>query len=75
MLSFLARRAMTGIATLSTAIFLMFLLVNRAIDPLFDLRESTSPNKQELIDSRIELLDLKTNVVIRFFKWLGNFLR
>ncbi len=74
MLSFLARRAMTGLATLFSAIFLMYLAVNKAIDPLGDLRESTAPNKQDLIDGRIALLDLKTNVVVRFFKWLGHFL-
>ncbi len=74
MLSFLVRRALTGLATLFTAIFLMFLLVDKAIDPLADLRESTAPNKQQLIDARIQLLDLKTNVVVRFFKWLGHLL-
>jgi peptide/nickel transport system permease protein len=73
-LSFLVRRALTGLATLFTAIFLMFLLVDKAIDPLADLRESTAQNKQQLIDARIQLLDLKTNVVVRFFKWLGHLL-
>ena len=73
MLSFLVRRVLTGIATLFTAIFLMFLLVNAASDPLADLRQSTAPNKQQLIAQRTTLLDLETNVVIRFFKWLGNF--
>ena len=73
MLSFLVRRVLTGLATLFTAIFLMFLLVNAASDPLADLRQSTAPNKQQLITQRIELLDLDTNVVVRFFTWLGNF--
>ena len=74
MLSFLARRLMAGLATLFSAIFLMYLLVNKTMDPLKDLVESTKSNKQQLIDQRIELLDLKTNVVVRFFKWLGNYL-
>ena len=74
MLSFLARRAVTGLATLFTAIFLMFMLVNKAIDPLSDLYQDTSPNKAQKIAARIELLDLNTNVVVRFFKWLGHFL-
>lgn len=73
MLSFLTRRALTGIATLFVALFLMYLLVDRAIDPLADLRESTAINKQQLIDGRIELLDLNTPAVIRFFGWLGDF--
>ncbi|WP_149202271.1 ABC transporter permease subunit [Actinotalea subterranea] len=73
MLSFLTRRVLAGLATLFAAIFLMFLLVDRSIDPLADLRESTASNKQQLIDQRIELLNLDTNVVLRFFHWLGNF--
>ena len=73
MLSFLARRALTGLATLFTALFLMYLLVDRAIDPLADLQQSTAPNKAQLIAARIELLDLDTPAVVRFFGWLGSF--
>ena len=72
MLTFLTRRFLAGLATLFVAIFLMYMLVNRAMDPLADLRESTAPNKEQLIAQRIEQLDLNTNVVIRFFDWLGN---
>ncbi|MCV2396412.1 ABC transporter permease [Actinotalea sp. M2MS4P-6] len=75
MLSFLVRRTLTGLATLFTAIFLMFLLVNRAVDPLDDLRQSTALNKEQLIAQRIDQLDLNTPVVIRFFKWLWNFVQ
>ncbi len=74
MLTFLTRRFLAGLATLFVAIFLMFLLVDRAMDPLADLRESTAPNKEQLIAQRIEQLDLNTNVVLRFFAWLGNVL-
>lgn len=73
MLSFLVRRGLAGLATLFTALFLMYLLVDRAIDPLEDLRQSTASNKQQLIAQRTELLDLNTNVVVRFFKWLGHY--
>jgi peptide/nickel transport system permease protein len=73
-LTFLTRRFVAGLATLFVAIFLMFLLVDRAMDPLQDLRESTAPNKEQLIAQRIELLNLDTNVVLRFFDWLGNLL-
>ena len=72
MLTFLTRRILAGLATLFVAIFLMFLLVDRAIDPLADLRESTAPNKAQLIEQRIQQLNLDTNVVLRFFEWLGN---
>ena len=50
----------------------MFLLVDAAMDPLQDLRESTAPNKAQLIAARIELLDLDTPVVLRYFEWLGD---
>ncbi|MFB9954627.1 ABC transporter permease [Cellulomonas denverensis] len=73
MLRFLWRRLLAGLATLFVALFLMYILVNAAIDPLADLRESTAPNKQQLIDQRIEQLQLDTNVVVRFFQWIGNF--
>ncbi len=75
MLNFLIRRIAAGIATLFVALFLMFLLVDRAIDPLLDLQESTAPNKEQLIAQRIEQLNLDTNVVLRFFDWFGNVLQ
>lgn len=74
MLNFLFRRIAAGIATLVVALFLMFLLVDRAIDPLQDLIESTAPNKQQLIEQRIADLNLDVNVVVRFFEWFGNLL-
>ncbi|MBO3089001.1 ABC transporter permease [Cellulomonas dongxiuzhuiae] len=74
MLNFLFRRIAAGIATLVVALFLMFLLVDRAIDPLQDLIESTAPNKQQLIEQRIADLNLDVNVVVRFFQWFGNVL-
>jgi len=73
-LNFLIRRIAAGIATLVVALFLMFLLVDRAIDPLQDLFESTAPNKEQLIAQRIEDLNLDVNVVLRFFEWFGNLL-
>ncbi len=74
MLNFLIRRIAAGIATLVVALFLMFLLVDRAIDPLQDLVESTAPNKQQLIEQRIQDLNLDVNVVVRFFQWFGDLL-
>ncbi|HMO10001.1 MAG TPA: ABC transporter permease, partial [Actinotalea sp.] len=73
MLSFLVRRGLTGLATLFAAIFLMYQLVDRAIDPLADLRQSTAPNKQQQIDARIDQLDLDTPAVLRFFKWFADY--
>jgi peptide/nickel transport system permease protein len=72
-LTFLTRRALTGLVTLFVAIFIMYLLVDRAMDPLQDLRESTAPNKDQLIAQRVEQLQLDVPAVIRFFGWLGSF--
>ncbi len=72
MLSFLIRRGVIGIATMFVALFIMFPLVNAAADPLSDLREYSGPDKAQRIAARIEQLDLDTNVIIRFFKWIGN---
>ncbi len=74
MFSFLWRRILAGLATLFVATFAMYLLVSASMDPFYDLRQSTSPNKAALIAERINLLDLNTGVVIRYFKWLGNVL-
>ncbi|WP_029291254.1 ABC transporter permease [Cellulomonas sp. HZM] len=74
MLNFLTRRLVAGLITLFVSLFLMYWLVDIAIDPLKDLRESTAPNKEQLIAARIKLLDLDTNVVVRFFHWFTDVL-
>jgi peptide/nickel transport system permease protein len=71
-LNFLARRFVTGLVTLFVALFLMYMLVDIAIDPLADLRESTAPNKAQLIAQRTEMLELETSAVVRFFGWFGS---
>ena len=57
-------------ATLFVAIFLMFLLVDRAMDPLSDLRESTAPNKEQLIAQRDEYLDQLQRSRAEFINYL-----
>lgn len=74
MLSFLWRRIVAGLATLFVSTFAMYLLVYASMDPFYDLRQSTAPDKAERIAERIRLLDLNTPVVIRYFKWLGGVL-
>ena len=75
MLTFLTRRLLAGLATLLVAIFLMYLLVEAAMDPLADLRESTAPNKAQLMAQRTEQLNLDTPAVVRFVGWFGNLLQ
>ena len=45
MLSFLWRRLLAGLATLFVSTFVMYLLVSASMDPFYDLRQSTAPNK------------------------------
>ncbi len=75
MFSFISRRVLAGLATLLVSTFAMYLLVDAAIRPYIfaDLESSTKPNKAELIAQRTADLDLDTPSVIRYFKWLGDF--
>ena len=73
MFSFISRRLLAGLGTLLVSTFAMYLLVSASIRPFEDLEQSTNPNKLEQIAQRRELLDLDTPAVIRYFKWLGNF--
>ncbi len=75
MFSFISRRVLAGLATLLVSTFAMYLLVDAAIRPYIfaDLESSTKPNKAQLIAQRTADLDLDTPSVIRYFKWLGDF--
>ncbi len=72
MLTFIARRLALGLVILLIATFLMYLLVDLAIDPLSDLRTSTAPNKAFLIEERTRLLALDQPVVQRYGTWLAG---
>lgn len=72
MLTFLARRLFSSAIVLLGATFIVYMLLATALDPLEDLRTSSAPNKEQLIESRIEMLDLNTPAPIRWLKWLGG---
>ncbi|WP_232548525.1 ABC transporter permease [Propioniciclava soli] len=74
MARFIARRLALAVGTLFVLSFLMYGLLEFALDPLVDLRENPAPNRQELIDNRIRLLNLDVPWYQRYFLWLGNFL-
>ena len=46
MFTFILRRLATSTLVVLASTFLMYLLVDLAIDPLEDLRTSTAPNKE-----------------------------
>jgi len=72
MLTFLGRRLISSGVVLLGATFIVYMLLAVALDPLEDLQTSSAPNKAQLIESRIQLLDLNTPAPVRWLKWVGG---
>ena len=75
MARFIARRLALALGTLFILSFLMYGLLEFALDPLMDLRENPAPNRAELIANRVRLLNLDVPWYQRYFLWLGNFVQ
>ena len=74
MIRYIAKRLGISLLILLLGSLLMFVLTINSGDPLADLRESNSPNRDNLIKSRIESMDLNDPWYERYFRWLGNLL-
>ena len=72
MVSFILRRLLVSVLILVAASFLMYVMVGYSADPLQDLRSSNSPNKTQLINARVQLLDLDVPPPLRWVLWLGG---
>ena len=72
MASFVVRRLIASVLVFLAATYHMYLLVAYSCDPLQDLIESNAPNKEQLIASRIRLLDLDVPPPLRYFLWMGR---
>ncbi|KRC49707.1 ABC transporter permease [Leifsonia sp. Root227] len=72
MASFILRRLLVSVLIIIAASFLMYMLVAYSADPLQDLRSSNSPNKTQLINARIQLLQLDVPPPLRWLLWLGG---
>ncbi len=72
MASFVVRRLIASVLVFLAATYLMYNLVAFSGDPLEDLRTSAAPNKEQLIASRIRLLDLDVPPPLRYFLWIGR---
>ena len=70
MITYVLRRIGVSILILIAASLLMYVLVAWARDPLEDLYASSSPNRDQLIQQRIQWLGLNENVFVRWFNWL-----
>lgn len=75
MARFIARRLALALVTLFILSFLMYGLLEFALDPLVDLRENPAPEREQLIANRVRLLNLDVPWYQRYFLWLGNFLQ
>ncbi|WP_026531748.1 ABC transporter permease [Arthrobacter sp. H41] len=75
MVTYIVRRLVTAVLILFGASFLVYLLTAASGDPLADLRASSAPNRDQLIQARTELLDLNTPAPLRYFGWLTGALK
>ncbi len=70
MVMFFGKRFFASSLVVLLSTLIMYVLVDIAIDPLYDLRTSTAPNKGELIAARTAELRLNDPVLARYFSWL-----
>ncbi len=66
------RRLVASFFVFLAATYLMYILTALSGDPLEDLRASTAPNAAQLIERRIDLLNLDVPPYLRYFIWLGG---
>ncbi len=72
MATFIVRRLIASLFIFLAATYLMYILTALSGDPLEDLRTSTAPNKEQLIEARTRLLDLDVPPYLRYFIWLSR---
>lgn len=72
MLAFIGRRVLSSAIVLLGATFIVYMLLAIALDPLEDLYASSAPNKEQLIQQRIDALNLDTPAPLRYLSWLGG---
>ena len=75
MIRFLARRFGLALGTLLALSFLMYGVLNIAMDPLDDLRSSPSLNREALMEARIRQLGLDRPWWERWWQWLLDVFR
>ncbi len=74
MIRYLARRVGIALGILFVLSVMMYAMLNLALDPLEDLRQSTQKNKAEMIAQRVRMLRLDEPWWVRYWDWLTNFL-
>ncbi len=72
MTSYLLRRLLASVLILLGASFIVYMLIAYSGDPLQEYRTSNLPNREQLMQARIDLLHLDVPPVLRYFVWLGG---
>lgn len=75
MLNFIARRTLASLIVLVIGSYVVYVLAATSGDPLSDLRQSSAPNKEQLIAQRTALLNLNVPPYLRYFTWAGGILK
>lgn len=75
MFSYIIRRLLQAVLIVFAASYLIYILAANAGDPLEELRGSTAPNKEALIQAKIAQLNLDVAPPLRYFIWLGGVLK
>ena len=70
--SYIVRRVLASLLILLAASFLMFALVTLSGDPLAEFTGSNAPDKERLIQERIQTLNLDEPFLVQYFLWLGG---
>lgn len=72
MIKYIAKRLGISFLILVLGSLLMYVLTINSGDPLNDLRESNSPNRENLIAQRVAHMRLDDPWYTRYFDWLGG---
>ncbi|MFJ2032746.1 ABC transporter permease [Streptosporangium sp. NPDC087985] len=75
MIVFIARRLVISFFVLLAATFIIYVLTALSGDPLEDLRQDNSPQKETKIADRVERMQLNVAIPLRYLGWLGSIAR
>lgn len=70
MIGYVLRRLIQAVLVLVASSYLVYVLAAYAGDPLDDLRTTRGANREALMARRIEMLNLDTPPLLRYFSWL-----
>lgn len=71
----IVRRLVASFFVLLAATFVIFTLTALSGDPLEDLRQDRTPERDAKIAARIDRLDLDLPIPLRYLSWLGSIVR